>query len=106
MPAAAVQPVALQPLALEQPGTDVSAAAEAQPDHEYTSNSSSLGLCCICPPSFIVRCLPLVDLCSSQLGETADGEEDADDEETAEFNEDRIWLKACTSLIRTRYLCG
>lgn len=39
------------------------------------------------------------DLCSSQWGETAEGEEE---EDAAEFSEDRIWLKACASFIRTR----
>lgn len=45
--------------------------------------------------------LPLVDLCSSLLRETA--EEDVE-ENPAEFIEDKIWLKACTSFIRTRYV--
>lgn len=39
MSAAAVRPLTLQPVALAQPGTDVSAAAEGQTDHKYTSNS-------------------------------------------------------------------
>ncbi|CAG12860.1 unnamed protein product [Tetraodon nigroviridis] len=52
-------------------------------------------------------CLQLLErqrtagLCSSQWGETAEGDEE---EDAAEFSEDRIWLKACTSLIRTRLL--
>lgn len=37
MPAAAVCPLTLQPLALAQPGTDVSAAAEEQAHHKYAS---------------------------------------------------------------------
>ncbi|TNN02246.1 hypothetical protein fugu_009733 [Takifugu bimaculatus] len=41
-------------------------------------------------------------LCSSLLRETA--EEDVEEENPAEFSEDKIWLKACTSFIRTRLL--
>lgn len=37
MCAAAVQPLTVQPLALAQPGTDVSAAAEEPADHKYVS---------------------------------------------------------------------
>lgn len=59
------------------------------------------GICCICLLWFTVMYLPLVDLCSSLLRETA--EEDVE-ENPAEFSEDKIWLKACTSFIRTRYV--
>lgn len=59
------------------------------------------GICCICLLWFTVLYLPLVDLCSSLLRETA--EEDVE-ENPAEFSEDKIWLKACTSFIRTRYV--
>lgn len=49
--------------------------------------------------------LPSVDLCSSQSRETAEGNEAVDEEENAaDFSEDRIWLKACISFIRTRCL--
>lgn len=37
MSATAVWPLTFQPLALAQPGADVSAAAEEQADHKYTS---------------------------------------------------------------------
>lgn len=39
MSAAAVQPLTLQPLALAQPGTDVSTAVEEHADHKCTSSS-------------------------------------------------------------------
>lgn len=107
MSAAAVQPLTLQPLALAQPGTDVSTAVEKQADHKYTSSSNAHGFCFICAIRLIVLYLAFVDLCSSQWGETAEGDEE---EDAAEFGENRIWLKACTSFIRTRYLndsdCG
>lgn len=49
--------------------------------------------------------LPSVVLCFSQSKELADGNEDVDEEvNAADFSEDRIWLKACISFIRTRCL--
>lgn len=104
MSAAAVQPVALQPLALAEPGTDVSAAAEEQPHPKYPSvqlrHAGALGVSAL---PFSPR-LSLADLCSSQRGDAADGGEDADEELAAEFSEERLWLKACACFIRTRYL--
>lgn len=47
--------------------------------------------------------LPLVELCSSLLRETAE-EDVVEEENPADFSEDKIWLKACTSFIRTRYV--
>lgn len=104
MSAAAVQPVTLQPLALAEPGTDVSAAAEEQPHHKYPSvQLHHAGALCV--RSDFQPCLPLADLCSSQWGDGEDGGEDVDEEEhAAELSEDRLWLKACACFIRTRYL--
>lgn len=59
MSAAAVQPLTLQPLALAQPGTDVSAAAEEQADHKYTSSSNAHGFCFNCAIRLIVLYLPI-----------------------------------------------
>lgn len=99
--AAAVQPVALQPLALAQPGTDVSAVAEEEAHLEYTSNSATLGLVVFVCSDLLLPYLPLVDFCSSRSRQTAD-EDVAEEEDAAEFSEDDIWLKACTSFIRAR----
>lgn len=61
------------------------------------------GFCFTCAVGLIVLRLAFVDLCSSQWGETAEGDEE-EEEDAAEFGEDRMWLKACTCFIRTRYL--
>lgn len=60
MSAAAVQPLTLQPLALAQPGTDVSPAVEEQAHHKYTASSNARGFCFICAIRLIVMYLVLL----------------------------------------------
>lgn len=118
--AAAVQLAALQPVALVQPGTDMSAAAGEQKHHRWDGNQhphviNILRSFSLLKPVVITnkmkckQCVllrsPFLDFCSPQRGDLAEGqnEDEQQEENAAEFDEDRTWLEACTCFIRTRY---